>query len=394
MATRSLNEVVSHAFKRQSAGLSLTRRFTYFGAAGRRGVRDDDELTQAFSYRRTGLAFGSLVPPFSGPFGRLFSTTTGMRSLVVLDDESRALAAIQRLSLEVMAQALTSTGAVTPRDRMIVVPAGHEHGPLLLILSPDVADADSSRVVSEDMDLPLAALHAAVHELGDLDAGTPEADVFTMVKATEPEGVADLFWIARPEVVLTRRPRMTRMCAPSPHIALTAAGQLSTAGVYCRDESGDLGVTGCYHGTGPASTPVQVGPQAGSVRHADVVQDIVFIPLGNAHTLPPLAGRGGVVRDREPAKADRVWFDGATNHHRTTRVFGCDNGLLRARPSVQLRVQTDPDTDKGDSGSALIDDQDRVIAFAFERTDFDDYPQFTDWIWAANALAALKLVPI
>jgi hypothetical protein len=61
---------------------------------------------------------------------------------------------------------------------------------------------------------------------------------------------------------------------------------------------------------------------------------------------------------------------------------------------VQLKVQTDPDTDEGDSGSALIDEHDRVIGFAFERTDYDDYPQFTDWIWAANALRALNLRPV
>jgi hypothetical protein len=104
-------------------------------------------------------------------------------------------------------------------------------------------------------------------------------------------------------------------------------------------------------------------------------------------------GLGGVREDREPAKADHVRFDGVINQNRTTRIFGSDNGLLRARPTVQLKVQTDPDTDQGDSGSALLDEHDSVLGFAFERTDYDDYPQFTDWIWAANALRALQLVP-
>jgi hypothetical protein len=56
-----------------------------------------------------------------------------------------------------------------------------------------------------------------------------------------------------------------------------------------------------------------------------------------------------------------------------------------------LKLQTDADTDQGDSGCALRDENDRVLGFAFERTAYDDYPQFTDWIWAANALRALNL---
>jgi hypothetical protein len=89
-----------------------------------------------------------------------------------------------------------------------------------------------------------------------------------------------------------------------------------------------------------------------------------------------------------------VHFDGATNQNQKTRIFGTDNGVLRARPSVQLKIQTDPDTDRGDSGCALLDEQDRVLGFAFERTASDDHPQFTDWIWAANALRALNLTTI
>jgi hypothetical protein len=77
-----------------------------------------------------------------------------------------------------------------------------------------------------------------------------------------------------------------------------------------------------------------------------------------------------------------------------TQILSSDAGLLRARPTVQLRLQTRPDTDQGDSGCALIDTkQDRVFGFAFERTAVDDYPGFTDWIWAANAMSALQLKP-
>jgi S1-C subfamily serine protease len=59
-----------------------------------------------------------------------------------------------------------------------------------------------------------------------------------------------------------------------------------------------------------------------------------------------------------------------------------------------LRVQTGADTNTGDSGSALINQDDKVIGFAFERAAFGEKPQITDWIWAANALSALGLTPV
>jgi hypothetical protein len=123
------------------------------------------------------------------------------------------------------------------------------------------------------------------------------------------------------------------------------------------------------------------------------VQDLVFIPINNGSNLPRMAGLGGVLEDREPARSAWVRFDGATNQNRKTRVISTDAGMLRARPNIMLKLQTDPDTDQGDSGSALLDEHDKVLGFAFERTSYDDHPQFTDWIWAANALRALQLIP-
>jgi len=120
--------------------------------------------------------------------------------------------------------------------------------------------------------------------------------------------------------------------------------------MLCRDANQDLGVTACYHGTGPAGTQVIVGQQTCRVKSDNQVQDIVFIPLGDNFNIPSLVGLAGVLEDREPAKSDNVHFDGATNQNRRTRIFSTDAGLLRARPTVMLKLQTDPDTDQGDSG--------------------------------------------
>jgi hypothetical protein len=241
-------------------------------------------------------------------------------------------------------------------------------------------------------------LWEGVRETGSLNDNTPEARVLRLVHDFRPVALAEMFLIAQPKIVLTRRPRMIPLCVPSPHMRVARVAppeMISTAGVLCRDADGDLGVTACYHGTGPVGTEVTVGADKFRIKHADKVQDIVFIPLGNQFKLPPMVGLSGVLDDREPAKADRVIFDGVVNHNRMTRIFGTDAGLLRARPNIMLKLQTDPDTDQGDSGSALLDyeHKEKVLGFAFGRTDYNDYPQFTDWIWAANALRALQLIP-
>jgi hypothetical protein len=241
------------------------------------------------------------------------------------------------------------------------------------------------------MDLPVAVLQKGLSQAADPNENTPEAAALRQVLSGGPEALAEVFMISQPEILLTRRPRMIPLCVPSPHMKIESGEKISTAGVFCRDADDDLGVTGCFHGTGPVGTKVNVGLRECRVKHASEVQDLVFIPLGKGYDMARIAGLGGVRDDREPARADHVRFDGAVNQNRETRIFSTDTGLLRARPTIMLKLQTDPDTDQGDSGSALLDEHDKVLGFAFERTAYDDYPQFTDWIWASNALRALGL---
>jgi hypothetical protein len=272
------------------------------------------------------------------------------------------------------------TGQARKADRLLVVP-GHHDGqpPVLMMLSPDVG-AHESRLVSDEMDLPFRGLMIGLEEVADPGEDTPESVTLRQVLRGGPMALIEVFAIAQPEIVLTRRPRMIPLCAPSPHIPVKSGEKVSTAGILCRDADGDLGVTACYHGTGPVGTEVAVGLRKCRVKRADVVQDIVFIALGQGFNVPQIAGLNGVRADREPARSDRARFDGVSNQNTNTRIFGADAGLLRSRPTIMLKVQTDPDTDQGDSGSALLDENDKVLGFAFERTAYDDYPQFTDWI--------------
>ena len=187
---------------------------------------------------------------------------------------------------------------------------------------------------------------------------------------------------------------MIPLCVPDPHLRVETATPVSTVGVLCRDLEGVLGATASFHGTGPVGTGVSVNTYKTTVKAADPIQDIVFLPLGEGFPLPRLMGSSGIRGERSPAQADKVIFEGATSGRVTTRIMSHDAGLLRRRKTVQLKVQTPPDTNVGDSGCALVDDTGKVLAFAFERSAYGEYPELTDWIWADNAMASLGLHPI
>jgi hypothetical protein len=366
-----------------------------FGAAGRRGFEADPEMIDLLRSTRSPGPFAEQREYLGDPMDRMFNTAIGEQAVNAVGNESRTLAALQRLSVEIMAETLRATHQVGDASRLLVMP-GEEDGrpPVLMLMSPKVADVRESRIISGELELSLSLMQKALREVADPEEQTPEGFAFREVLRGGPAAIAEIFLISQPEIVLTRRPRMIPLCVSVPHIKIKAGSQTSTAGVLCRDQEGEIGVTGCYHGTGPKGTNVSVGSHGGYVKHVSELQDIVFIPLGYGFKQAPKAGLGGVLEDREPARADHVYFDGATNQNCRTRIFGTDMGLLRARPTMQLKLQTNPDTDEGDSGSALIDQSDRVLGFAFERTDYNDFPQFTDWIWAANALRALRLTPL
>jgi hypothetical protein len=366
-----------------------------FGAAGPRGSYMDVDMFSLVSASQAPRE--AAVDPFSGPdaaLDRLFMTGVGQRAIARAPDYPSALRAIERLSIEVIAEAVRLTRQVNPEDRLLVMQGRPNTPPVLMVMSPQILNVQESRVISDEQHLPLPLLIQAANDAVSPDEITPELDAFIarLVLSSGPLELAEIFMISQPEVVRTRRPKMIRLCVPSPHIEVDFGGTISTAGVFCRDAAGRLGVTACYHGTGPVGTEVTVDLKHGSVARASEVQDIVFIPLDHGFNVPEMAGLGGVAVTREPARSAHVHFDGATNQNRTTRILSSDAGLLRPRPSIMLKLQTDPDTDQGDSGSALLDEDDTVLGFAFERTSYDDHPQFTDWIWAANALRALELV--
>jgi len=55
------------------------------------------------------------------------------------------------------------------------------------------------------------------------------------------------------------------------------------------------------------------------------------------------------------------------------------------------RVYTEADTAKGDSGAALIDEDDHIVGFAYGRSPIDSPAQYSSWVWAEQVYMAHDL---
>jgi hypothetical protein len=327
------------------------------------------------------------------PMERMFRTETGRAAAAILGNETQTLDAIQTLSVDIMLAALSAdyrhSDPGNSEKRTLFVPPREGLPPALLILDPEL-DRSETRRITDGLSVPFMALAAQWHS-DALPSGEEKVrDLFM----SDPGRLREALRIAQPEVVVARKPRMERLCVPSPFHEVRTQAERSTAGIYCRDPSGRVGITACYHGTGPAGTQVTVDGLPSTVAVANEVQDIVFIPLPDQLVPRIRAGIRGVLSDRTPSQYDFARFEGATSGPTETTISSHDAALLRRRPTVQLKVQTQANTEKGDSGSALIDRDGQVLGFAFEKSAYGEVPQITDWIWAANALAAIDVVPL
>jgi hypothetical protein len=338
------------------------------------------------------------VPEVADPYERLFTTAAGKTVADRIGNESKTLDLLSTWSIEILFEYVSTkwgfdfqAGALA--KRFLGVPGSPENPPALLVLDPAV-DVSQSRRLTDEIDIEPAGLIEAFIRLRPFLIKGLDDRLLEIVDSMGMEALAELLWVSQPEVILSRRPKMVPLSAPTPHLAIRSGGRVSTAGIVCKDDVGDLGVTACFHGTGPVGTPVIVAGLAGMVKHADPVQDIVFIPMPSGWAKPSVYGLAGVRSTRAPSEAEPVVFEGAGSGAKvSTRVKSHDAGILRMRRTVQLKVQTPADTNTGDSGSALVDGDDHIIGFGFERTAPGDFPELTDWIWAANALDSLGLTP-
>lgn len=365
----------------------------------------DGGLSDGFA--TNGESIGDFSP---STMGRMFSSKFGSEAVSQIGNEGRTLSAINHLSSELMAQSLRVSERVGPEDRILLTTTtdsslNDEARPVIIVLS-DNEHNETGALQIDGFGITPDLMERVLYTEGERAVfgqsdGTQEAVLASpehavLIQAMRSErAVLDLMQISRPEVISFPKPEMIDLCAPFPAMRIEKGNEVSSSGVLCRNSADELGITACHHGTGPAGTKVSIDGVEHEVALDDRVQDLVFIPVDDSFLAVPRRALAGLRQkeDLAPARDEEFMFDGIMNADKETYGQSCDSWLFNLDPHVQLRMQTTRDTDQGDSGSALIDRNDKLVAFAFRMTKYGVRPGFTDWIWAPNALDALGLRP-
>jgi hypothetical protein len=184
-------------------------------------------------------------------------------------------------------------------------------------------------------------------------------------------------------------------CVPSPSCQVLSGGHSSSAGVVAKHSNLRRGVTAALHAI-DTTKGVNVNGQAGTILATDMISDSCFIELP---TVPAVGikGSNGRLVGLLPRGNEHASFNGITSGLRNAVVTGWSLELPNVQTYNQLKVYTTPETNHGDSGTALITDppDDRIVGFAFERTVPVGIPgaqiDYSSWIWADLVKQALQI---
>jgi hypothetical protein len=195
-------------------------------------------------------------------------------------------------------------------------------------------------------------------------------------------------------VVLAPSPGFERIMVPSQPLDVYSAtsSQNSTAGVVVEDliVPGRIGVTAALHGIGVGTSGVTVAGQTGTVLRTSQITDSAFVELSSKPVASPVTIKG-VMSGLAPRGSQPASFVGLTSSKRATTIQGWDSQVPTPSSYRQACVYTGRDAQAGDSGSALVTDDDWVVGFAFERSLPGQNPVQCSWIWADSVMQALQV---
>ena len=181
---------------------------------------------------------------------------------------------------------------------------------------------------------------------------------------------------------------------PAPHAPVSDRmnNLCGTIGVIKSMADGSVYATTALHGVGTA-TQVYVNGVAGAVQGRDPVTDSCLLrfetnPFGTVRQ--PFHGAS---RIRPPRQHINVEFEGADSKAvKPTKLRGFDDSILDPQSFLATKVYTDPDTNPGDSGAALIDPStNEALGFAVFRSSAASPVLYSVWIWAEQVYDAFRL---
>lgn len=278
-------------------------------------------------------------------------------------------------------------GAIA-RSRTIIVPRPDLARFDLVILDPAIKPGTPPRAMGAILAsgamsdiLMRGAVRAAVDvPLADVGVDAVVLAVEAMTNPKQP------WWF-----VIAPEPQQERLSVPSnPHTVNDGAGQVSTAGVLVEDATlaGRFGVTAALHGVDGA-TAVTVAGHAATIIRTDTVTDSAFIEVALGHV--PTTTVRGALSGMAPRGNQNAVFAGHQSGTKNTVISGWDAQVPNPSARRQACVYTRRDAQNGDSGSALVTDDDWIAGFAFERSKLGEVPAQCAWIWADSVLNRLQV---
>jgi len=197
------------------------------------------------------------------------------------------------------------------------------------------------------------------------------------------------------EIFVIRYPKM-QLLSNHPNISFGVGEQLnkksSSAGIFTSNQSGKFGCTTCYHDfmNSPSfgiGSKLFVNNNPVTVESIHIPSDSCFVSFDNQNiSQNQLTQNNGPLINVSPRMNDPVQFTGITSGTTNTIVKGWDPTIPFIKPNVniinQQKVITNPSSQPGDSGSALIDNNNNVIGFATYRTGVNAVVPFSVWVWA------------
>lgn len=188
-------------------------------------------------------------------------------------------------------------------------------------------------------------------------------------------------------------------CPTVPHKVFLKEGEAfkSLAGIYTKNNQGIFGVTICLHCfpnsyVEAGKTRVKINGIAGTVISVHNISDSCFVQLNATESqIADLINTKGPLHGATPREFEKCYFMNKLGIKTETNVIGWSPDILYFDPFNQVKVLTNPITNPGDSGSALIDSADNVLGFSFYRTEINAVKEFSAWIWAASVFKAHNL---
>lgn len=202
-------------------------------------------------------------------------------------------------------------------------------------------------------------------------------------------------------MIICKPPKKVFTCLfpKTPHKVFLKAGDpfKSLAGIYAKNSQGIFGATICLHSfpnmlAEVGKTKVIINGINGTVISVHNISDSCFVQLEASESqITDLLPAKGPLYGTTPREFERCNFVNKEGNQTDTNVIGWSPDLGYFDIYNQVKVLTNPITNPGDSGSALIDTSGNVLGFSFYRTEINAVKEFSAWIWAASVFKAHNL---